>query len=288
MKGLKRFKLWVFVLLFSMTGTVIAQLDNEVASAASINISDKKITLEVGQSKTLHVIGAKNNAKWSSKDKSIAQVNKNGKVTAIKVGKTIITLVVSKKKFTCKVTVIEANKDNPYIADAPFDAVEAKIGDYNFVISKNWTITDSDSAIVFIVPVSSVDAKDSSSVQLDIEYTGKKVTTYSDLKDYMDDNLPQSFITSTYTENLINSGMIAKDTQVVYTDYITSEFEVPLGTAYKIEFNMSYNGVHRSEAIYYLGTNNYFIAINTDDLEESTTPDAKTVGEYILTSLQLK
>lgn len=286
MKGSKCFKLGVFVMLLLMLGSVMIPLDS--VAAATVEISDKNITLEVGQSKALHVIGQKNNVKWSANNKTIAKVDKNGKVTAIKVGKTIITAAVNKKKFTCKVTVIEANKDNPYLSNAPFDAVEAKAGVFKFVISKNWSITNSNDTSAFMVPVLSADAEDCSSVQLDFEYTGKKVTGYSGLKDYMDENLPQDKVTTSYTKDLIGSGLIADGTQVVYTNYITSEVKVSLGTAYKIEFNMSYNGINRSEVLYYLGTNDYFISITTDDIEDNTTPDAKELGEYILNSLQLK
>jgi hypothetical protein len=50
---------------------------------------------------------------------------------------------------------------------------------------------------------------------------------------------------------------------------------------------MSFDGMTRSEALYFLYINNYNINVTTDDIDDNETPDAKTVGEYILNSLQL-
>lgn len=88
-----------------------------VASCASFSVSASEVsnlrlnrtsvTLTVGKKTNLKVKGKprKANVRWSSENKKIAVVNKNGKVTAKKAGTTKITAKVGKKKLICKVKV---------------------------------------------------------------------------------------------------------------------------------------------------------------------------------------
>lgn len=89
-------------------------LGSNMANAAKkVSISKTKLTLKVGQSKTLSVknLSKKNKKKlkWSSNKKKVATVSKKGKVTAKKAGTAKITAKVGKKKYTCKVTVKKNN-----------------------------------------------------------------------------------------------------------------------------------------------------------------------------------
>ena len=97
---MKKFKkvLFAFLLLtmcFSMSSP----------ASAAVKLSAKKITLTVGQSKTLKIKGTKKKVKWSSSKKSVATVSSKGKVKAKKKGTATITAKVGKKKYKCKVTV---------------------------------------------------------------------------------------------------------------------------------------------------------------------------------------
>ena len=78
----------------------------------SVKVNKKKISLKVKKSKKLKVVfnpKAPTNKKvnWKSSNKKIAKVNSNGKVTALKPGKTKITVtsVDGKKKANCIVAV---------------------------------------------------------------------------------------------------------------------------------------------------------------------------------------
>ncbi len=99
------------------------------AQAASPRISNNKITLTVGNKKTLKVKNTQKKVSWSSSQKSVAKVNAKGKteaiVTAVKPGSATITAKVNGKKYKCKVTVKKAGfakefkggngtKRNPY------------------------------------------------------------------------------------------------------------------------------------------------------------------------------
>lgn len=69
-------------------------------------ISNKSINLKVKKTKKLKISGAAGyTVKWSSQSKKIATVDKNGKVTAKKPGKTYIIAKVGAKVFKCKVVV---------------------------------------------------------------------------------------------------------------------------------------------------------------------------------------
>ncbi|MDD6638506.1 MAG: Ig-like domain-containing protein [Lachnospiraceae bacterium] len=81
-------------------------------AAPKAEISEEKVTLTNGFTKKLYVSNG-TVTKWSSSKKSVATVDKNGKVTAKKSGKATITATLSDgSKVKCTVTV----KDNKYSA----------------------------------------------------------------------------------------------------------------------------------------------------------------------------
>lgn len=70
-------------------------------------LNKNKMTLVVGQKKTLKVKNTTKKAKWTSSKKRVAEVNAIGEVTAKKSGTTVITATVGTKKYTCTVKVKE-------------------------------------------------------------------------------------------------------------------------------------------------------------------------------------
>lgn len=69
-------------------------------------ISDSKVTLTAGFTKTIKVDNTKESIKWTSSKKSVATVDSKGKITAKKPGTATITATTaSGQKLTCKVTV---------------------------------------------------------------------------------------------------------------------------------------------------------------------------------------
>lgn len=77
----------------------------ESQSTYSVMAKAKKVSLKVGETATLKVNGAKV-TKWTSSNKSVATVNKKGKVTGKKVGTATITAKTKKgtSKFAIKVS----------------------------------------------------------------------------------------------------------------------------------------------------------------------------------------
>ena len=79
----------------------------KVASGSKTTISEKNLTLYVGDTQTLKILGSSKKASWSSGKKSVATITSKGLVTAKKAGTATITAKVGNKKYTCKVTVKE-------------------------------------------------------------------------------------------------------------------------------------------------------------------------------------
>lgn len=67
------------------------------AKAKKPVLSKKKLTMSVGESKTLKVKNTKKKVKWSSGKKSVASVSKKGRVKAKKKGTAVITADVPPK-----------------------------------------------------------------------------------------------------------------------------------------------------------------------------------------------
>ena len=97
MKKLKKLLSIIAVLLMVFCMTI------PVSAAGKINKS--KIILLTGQTIQLKVSETSGGTTWISSKKSVATVNKTGKVLAKKKGSAIITAKAGNKKYTCKVTV---------------------------------------------------------------------------------------------------------------------------------------------------------------------------------------
>lgn len=110
----KSFSKKMVALLLTLAVCITSVVGNQasVSAKSKIKISNTKITLTVGKSKTLKVKGTKKKAKWSSSKKSVASVTSKGKVTAKKAGSATITAKIGKKKYKCKVTVKSVKKPN--------------------------------------------------------------------------------------------------------------------------------------------------------------------------------
>ncbi len=108
-------KKWKKILISLITVFVLTMLPAESAilpgtvcvTEAAPRISSSKLTMIKGQSRTLKITGLKKGQKitWKSSNSKIVAVNKASKLQAKAKGSATITGTVSKRKYTCKVTV---------------------------------------------------------------------------------------------------------------------------------------------------------------------------------------
>lgn len=106
-------KLGVLLMILTFSVTLNGNRnDVQIFAKSKIEISKKVLKLKVGQSYTIKIKGKKKKVKWSSSNKKIVVVNKKGKVLAKKAGKAVIIAKIQKKKYKCKVIVINQKKVN--------------------------------------------------------------------------------------------------------------------------------------------------------------------------------
>ncbi|WP_315109797.1 Ig-like domain-containing protein [Clostridium intestinale] len=99
-------------------------VDSSTVFASEISLNKTSLSLNVGQTEdlieTVKPDNAENkNVTWSSSDESIATVDENGKVTAIKPGNVTITVKTtdgSNLTATCDVTVVQPSNDRGILA----------------------------------------------------------------------------------------------------------------------------------------------------------------------------
>lgn len=105
----------ILLMIFAIGSPVaLPVVDNvRVAEAATVKISQSKMTLTVGKSKTLMISGTTKKVSWKSGKKTVATVSSKGKVTAKAAGTAKITATVGSRKYTCVVTA-----KNPVTEDA--------------------------------------------------------------------------------------------------------------------------------------------------------------------------
>jgi len=284
MRKLKKFfKVCVFVLVLSMVSPSVLPISSvAVAQAATIKLSKKNLTLEIGKSATLKVIGAKQAVTWTTSKKTVATVSKAGKVIAKKAGTATITATVNKKKYTCKVTVKKAIVVNPYVTDAPFDAQEVKAGKINLIIPKDWTKSvlaeQGNSAMLLFYPASADKTVGTSNVNIVIQETGTPKSDYSITKEYFEGET---------TQEKVISGLAQSGIKATLSDYKTSDYESTLGTAFKVEYKAVSDNGSFAQVIYGLSIDNYIVQVTITDIADNVTPDVTSVGEYLLNTLQV-
>lgn len=82
----------------------------------ALTLNKTKTTLQLGKSTTLK-LDTNKKVTWSSSDKSVVKVTKKGKITALGIGKAVITAKSGGRKYTCKVTVKAVAVEDFYLDD---------------------------------------------------------------------------------------------------------------------------------------------------------------------------
>ena len=120
MKTLRRSSL-LLVLCF-----VVSLFSPVSAEAAVLKMNKAKAILEVDATLKLKLGSLEGTeSKWSSSDKKVASVSKTGTVTAKSEGTATITATYDSKNYTCKVTVVDSNREDSSESKAVLTPVAA-------------------------------------------------------------------------------------------------------------------------------------------------------------------
>lgn len=168
--------------------TVAPAVSTTMVSAATVKLNKSEVTLLTGETVKLKVSGSSATIKWSSSDKTVATVNKKGKVTAVGSGEATITAKVGKKKLTCKVSV-QAYKGTEYTTESGA----------TMLLPENWVVYNNTASGFEIVTTAPSDESAS--------FFYNKIVPYSETTDdfvtYMTANTTEELMEA-YGEALIN------------------------------------------------------------------------------------
>jgi hypothetical protein len=280
MKYLKKLlKVTALMLVLTMLSTVLPI--HPVAEAATVKLNKKTLTLVVGKSETLKITGTKAKVTWASSNKKVATVSTGGKVTGKKEGKATITATVNKKKYSCAVTVKKA--------EVSFTTQEAVLGTIKFKYPKNWTnmvmTDDGNNAMSVLYPGSTDTFGETSYMAIVISETDEPQPDFTDVKATMDGIYSEDAIEETIKSQL----NMASDLTI--SDIKTGEFKAALGTAYVLEYTVSYKvealtGTMQ-QSVYALFIDNYMFLLTSIDMGDGKELGLKDIAEYIVNSIEV-
>lgn len=242
-----------------------------VTEAATVKISESKLTMEIAATTTLKITGTKSKVTWKTSNKKVATVTKKGVVTAQSKGTAKITATVGKKNYTCTVTVVPG--PNPYQITADFQ--EVQMAGLSFVVPKAYEVTgDEVSEESYKATLSVPNSKSSITVIANI--TGEKAASYADVE--------ASF-------KALNAKELQKSMDAAYgagtsevSDFNTFQYESQNGTtSFAYSFLLTTDTVSGSRMISYnLSIDDYTIEVISLDVEGY---DIYIDAEYLIDSL---
>jgi len=120
------------------SATCTVTVNSSVVPVSSVILNKTELSLEEGESETLTATVVPDNAtdktvSWSSGDATIATVDQNGKVTAVKEGSTTVTAKAGEKSAICTVTVTKPAE--PFFLTPTSVEVEAGGGTFTVTVS---------------------------------------------------------------------------------------------------------------------------------------------------------
>jgi hypothetical protein len=98
------------------------------SSGKTVKSTGSKIYLVRGHSVKLTVKGADGKEKWKSANKKVARIDNRNQVTAVAPGKTSVKTKVGKKKYKCKVVVMDLSKTNLSLKKGTSKKIKVKNG----------------------------------------------------------------------------------------------------------------------------------------------------------------
>ncbi|MCI8485279.1 MAG: Ig domain-containing protein [Lachnospiraceae bacterium] len=183
--------------------TITAKVDGKkykcVITVEEPRLNKQSISVNVGKTQTLKVLGTKQKITWSSSDKKIAKVSNKGEVRGIKKGNAVITAKVSNKKYKCRVTVktntVEVTKVSLNKNEAELDVgdtlqLRATVSPSN-ATDKTVTWSSSDSSVASVSSRGLITAKSEGTAYIYAKAGNKKATCVVDVWEEEEAEKPQ-------------------------------------------------------------------------------------------------
>ena len=274
-------KVIVLSLALSMTVQTVAPISTAIVAEAAakkvkVSLNVTKKTIEVGESFTLKVKGTKKKVSFKSNKKSVATVTKKGEVTGISEGKAVILVKTEGRNFTCKVTV----KENEVVANAPFEAVVAKVGDNSIAMPESWeqTKTNLNGIEAYIFMPKNADVEKGANITVTSTASQADNKDFDLYKDYIEEQLSADVIKEMFTNQ---SGK-----EVEIENFAITEEDITLGKVLVISYDVKVEGkVVLSQKIYDVFAEGYTTEFTVTDSGVATTPDVYEVVHYMMESL---
>lgn len=93
------------IVCFALMIMIVFAVNTPTKAASRRKLSRSSVSVTVGYTTTIKVIGTNKKVKWSSSNKKIATVSKKGKITGKKPGHAVIIAKIGSAKLRCNVTV---------------------------------------------------------------------------------------------------------------------------------------------------------------------------------------
>jgi len=245
MKKLKKMVIALFM-VFAMVSPIVLPIAGNVAvaEAATVKITPKTLTMDIGKTKVLKITGTKAKITWKSSDKNVATVSSKGNVTAKNIGTAKITATVGTKKYTCTVTVNDPG-------------VEVIIGDISILIPTYWNCEVLENEDTYEATITPYDLK--SNITVRVAKTGEVASTFDAVKAYYAKTKTKEYYEEAYTSII---------PEAVISNFEPSSYVSQNGKAYVYRYTATLTDSIVQAAFYELSMDNYFVEVVASDEEE--------------------
>lgn len=115
-----KWKVWSIVLLLTFISVLFSTIFADTVYAASVKMITGSTQIVCGRSAQVKVPGGYKNCKYASSNKKVAEVTAKGKIKALRLGVSKITIKSGKSKIEYTITVVPESKKDVYLKQSVF------------------------------------------------------------------------------------------------------------------------------------------------------------------------
>lgn len=159
------------------TATITARVNGKKLTCrlTVVRMNKKKLTMTAGQTYDLKLGGTSSTVTWSSTNKSVANITKAGKVTAVATGTATINATVNGKTITSKINVVDINSKEAIMEVGGFSGYTYYLSVNNAPGKVTWS--SSNTAVATVASDGTVSAKGPGQTTITATVDGAKLTS---------------------------------------------------------------------------------------------------------------